>query len=185
MYQEKIKTAKNSMEEFLNFLRSELSKIKTGRANTGLVSNLKVECYGIKTPLKQLATISIPESQMIIIQPYDKNISSEIEKSIQTSELGLNPVNEGNIIRIKIPSLTEERRKEIVSIMNQKLEESRVSIRKAREKTWKEIKDLEVDGAITEDDKYKAQEELNQLVEEYNNKIEELGNKKESEIMSV
>jgi ribosome recycling factor len=185
MYQDIIKSAGKSMEESLEFLKNELSKIRTGRANTELVADISVESYGTKTPLKQLATISVPEPQVIVIQPYDKNTLGEIEKSIQASQLELNPVNDGNVIRINIPPLTEERRKEIVSIMKQKLEETRISIRTVREKGWKEIKDLESSGKITEDDKFKAQEELNKIIENNNEKIEEIGENKEKEILSI
>ena len=185
MYQEKIKEAGKSMEQSIAFLRGELSKIKTGRANTGLVSDLKIKCYGVMTPLQQLATITVPESQMIVIQPYDKNVMGEIEKGIQASDLGLNPVNDGNILRLVIPALTEERRKEIASIMSQKLEEARNSLRTIREKCWKEIKELEDGGSITEDDKYKAQENLNKVIEDFNKEVEEIGKKKETEIMSI
>lgn len=185
MYQEKIKETEKSMKQTIDFLRGELSKIKTGRASTELVSDLKVECYGTMTPLQQLATITIPEPQMIVIQPYDKNVISEIEKGIQSSDLGFNPVNDGDVVRISIPPLTEERRKEIASMMSQKLEESRISLRTVREKCWKEIKELEEGGSITEDDKYKAQEDLNKVIEEYNKEVEEIGKKKETEIMSV
>lgn len=185
MYQNKIKEAEKSMEQSLEFLKGELSKIKTGRASTELVSSLKIDSYGTMTPLQQLATINVPEPQTIVIQPYDKNIISDIEKSIQSSDLGLNPVNDGNVLRISIPPLTEERRKEIVSIMNQKLEEARISLRSLREKCWKEIKELEAGGNITEDDKYKAQEELNKVIEDFNKQVEEIGAKKEEEIMSV
>lgn len=185
MYQERIKDSKSSMEESIQFLKGELIKIRTGRANAELVSDLLVECYGSKTPLKQLATINIPEPQMITIQPYDKSIINDIEKAVQSSQSGLNPVNDGNLVRVNIPPLNEERRKEIVSVMNQKLEESRVAIRSAREKAWKEIKELESGGKITEDDKYKAQEELNKLTEEYTAKIDDLGRSKEEEIMNI
>jgi ribosome recycling factor len=185
MYQEKIKEAEKSMQQSINFLKVELSKVKTGRANTELVSGLRVECYGVMTPLQQLATINVPEPQMIVIKPYDRNILSAIEKSMQTSDLGLNPTNDGNILRIAVPPLTEERRKEIVSLMNQKLEETRISLRTIREKCWKEIKILEDNSSITEDDKYKSQEELNEVIDKYNKKVEEIGNKKESEIMSI
>lgn len=185
MYQEIIKNTEKSMEESFDFLKNELSKIRTGRANIELVSDVSVECYGTKTPLKQLATITAPEPQAIVIQPYDKNTLGDIEKGIQASQLELNPVNDGSVVRINIPPLTEERRKEIVSIMKQKLEESRISIRTVREKGWKEIKELESGGKITEDDKFKAQEDLNKIVEDFNKKIEELGDNKEKEILSI
>jgi ribosome recycling factor len=185
MYQEIIKQTDKSMGESLDFLKNELSKIRTGRASTELVADVSVECYGTKTPLMQLATITAPEPQIIVIQPYDKNTLGDIEKAIQASQLELNPVNDGNVVRLNIPPLTEERRKEIVSIMKQKLEEARISVRTVREKSWKEIKDLESDGNLSEDDKYKAQEELNKKVEDFNKQIEELGEKKEKEILSI
>jgi ribosome recycling factor len=185
MYQEILKKTKVSMEEALEFLKKEFLKIRTGRASTSLVADIVVDYYGAKVPLKQLSTISTPEPNLIVIQPYDKNSLKEIEKAIQLSKLGLTPANDGNLIRISIPPLTEERRKEIVQSLNQRLEESRVSMRNIREESWKEIKTREGKGEITEDDKYKAQDELNKLIEEYNTKINELGEAKEKEIMSI
>lgn len=135
MHQEKINEAQKAMEKTLEFLNKELKKMRSGKANAEMVSDVMVEYYGTKTPLKQLATISTPESQMIVVQPYDKNVMSEIEKAILVSKLDLNPKNEGNILRLSVPPLTEERRKEMVMIMNQKIEESRISIRGAREKS--------------------------------------------------
>lgn len=185
MYQEIIKKTENSMKEALEFLKNDLSKMRAGKANISMISDIVVDYYGSKASLKQLATILTPEPQLIIIQPYDKNSLKNIEKAIQTSKLGLTPTNDGKIIRINIPPLTEERRKEIVQVLNQKLEESRIVLRNIREENWKEIKKLESEGKITEDDKYKAQDELNKLINDYNNKIKELGEAKEREIMQL
>lgn len=185
MYQEMVKKAKISMTKVLEFLKEELLKMRAGRANVSIVADVVVDYYGSKVPLKQLATILAPEPQLIVIQPYDKNSFKDIEKAIQASKLGLTPVNDGKVIRISIPPLTEERRKELVQVLNQKLEESRVSLRNIREENWREIKKLESEGKITEDDKYKAQEELDKLIDEYNQKVKELGETKEREIMKI
>jgi ribosome recycling factor len=185
MYQEIIKKTENSMKEALEFLKKELAKLRVGRANISMVADLVVNYYGSKVPLKQLATISTPEPQLIVVQPYDKNSLKDIEKAIQISKLELTPINDGKIIRISVPPLTEERRKEIVQMLNQKLEELRITLRNIREESWKEIKKLESEGKITEDDKYKAQDELNKLINDYNNKIKELGKAKEKEVMQI
>lgn len=185
MYKDFIDSTKKDCAKALDFLKNELAGLRTGRASKALVENLMVDYYGTKTPLYQLATINVPEAQQIVIQPYDKNSIKDIEKAISSSELGLTPTLEGNIIRITIPPLSEERRKELVSILHQKLEEVRVSIRNHREEAWRKIKEQEAEGSLTEDEKYKAKDELDKLAKEYDGKVDEAGEVKEKEIMTV
>lgn len=185
MYQNIIDSTKKKMEESLDYLEKELAKIRVGKATTALVSEILINYYNTKVPLKQLANITTPEPQMIIIEPFDKNSLEIIQKSIQQSNLNLNPSIEGSIIRIIVPPLTEERRKEIKTILSQKIEEIKGSLRNIREEGWQEIKKLESSGQITEDDKYKAKDELDNLIKEYNGKVEDLRKIKEKEVMRV
>src|SRR5690348_8341775 len=127
----------------IDHLKSELATLRTGRANTSLVEHIEVECYGAKTPLIQMAQITVPEPRMIAIQPYDKTLLKDVEKAIQASNLGINPVNDGNFVRLTIPAMTEERRKEIVKLVSQTAERTRVSVRNIREEIWKEIRSEE------------------------------------------
>ncbi len=136
-------------------------------------------------PLKQLATIQTPEPRSIVIHPWDKNVIKNIEKAISQSKLGLAPVTDEEFIRLKVPPLTEERRRELVKILQEKVEECRVSIRRQREEIWKEIQDLEKEKEISEDDKFKAKDELQKVVDEYNSKLEEIKERKEEEITKV
>lgn len=163
----------------------ELIKLRTGRAHPGLVEGLLVEYYGTQTPLKQMASVTVPEARQILISPWDKGALAQIEAAIRGSELGLNPVNDGSIIRVTLPALTEERRKELVKVLNSKAEEARVSIRSIREEVWKEIQEAEKEGMIGEDDKFRGKDELQKVVDEYNQKIETLREKKEAEVMTV
>jgi ribosome recycling factor len=185
MYQEIIDSTKQDCDKALDYLKKELTTFRTGRASRALVENLMIDYYGTKTPLYQIATINVPETQQIVIQPYDINSIKSTEKAILSSRLGLTPNVQGNIIRIILPPLSEERRKELVSVLHQKLEEVKISMRSHREEAWKEIKNKEAEGTITEDEKYKAKEELDKLVKEYNDKIEEIGQAKEKEIMTI
>ena len=180
-----IENAKIEMEAGLERFRSELGKLRTGRAHSSLVENISVECYGAMTPLKQLATISIPEPRTIAISPWDKNCIKAIETAIVKSGLGFNPNNDGQTVRLNIPALTEETRKEMVKMLNQKAEEARIGVRNSRENAWKEIQQKEEKGELSEDDKFRAKERLQKVVDEYNGKIEEMRTKKEEEIMTI
>lgn len=184
MYKELIENLKPELEKTIEFLRSEFMKIKTSRATPAMVEDIEVECYGQKLPLKQLGSISTPQPRLITIQPWDKSILSEIEKAIR-NQSSLSPVVDGDIIRINIPSLSEEQRKEYVKIINEKTEEARISIRLKREEIWKEIQELERAGEIREDDKFRGKDELQKVIDEHNKKIEEIRKKKEEEIMTV
>lgn len=178
---EKIPSFENAVEHF----KDEVAKIRTGRANPGLVENLMVDYYGVKTPLKQIASIAIPEARQILIQPWDKGSLVQIEAAIRESDLGLNPGNDGLAIRIVLPSLNEERRHDFVKALNTRAEESRIAVRNIREEIWKNIQDLEKSGDISEDDKFFGKDELQKIVDEYNQKLEEVRKKKEEEILTV
>ncbi len=180
-----IESKKPELENAITRFKEELAKLRTGRANPALVENILVECYGSKTLLKQLASISVPEARLITINPWDKSALSAIEAAISASDLGLNPNNDGQIIRLNLPPLNEERRQELVKILNQKAEEARISVRNIREEIWREIQNKEKSGEISEDDKFKGKDKLQEVIDEYNNKIEELRERKEKEIMTV
>lgn len=185
MYNDIINRKKEDLEKAIEYFRNELGKIRTGRANPALVENLLVDYYGAKTPLLQIASINTPEPRLIVIQPWDKGALVAIESAIRESDLNLNPNNDGTLVRINIPMLTEERRKEMVKVLNQKAEEGRIGIRNVREEIWKEIQDAEKKGEMSEDDKFKGKEKLQEIVDEYNKKIEEIRTKKDAEIMTV
>lgn len=165
--------------------KAELKTLRTGRASAQLVEHLEVEYYGTKTPLIQIAQIAVPEPRSITIQPYDKNALKDIEKAIQTSNLGINPINDGTYIRLNIPPMTEERRIELVKVVSQMSEKTRVSIRNIREEIWKEIQKQEKEGKISEDDKIGAKEDLQKMVDKYNEEVKKLAHAKESEIMTI
>lgn len=171
----------NVIEHFL----TELVKLRTGRANAALVEGILVDYYGSKTPLKQIASINIPEPRMIIVQPWDKGSLANIEAAIKKSDLGINPVNDGQVIRLAIPPLNEERRLELSKVLNKMAEESKVSIRNIREDIWKEIQEKEKSGELSEDEKFRGKDILQKVINEYNKKIGEIREKKEKEIMTI
>lgn len=176
---------KKDFEKTIEFLKQEMTNIRTGRATPSLVENLMVDCYGTKTPLIQLASITVPDPKSIVIQPWDKNSLKDIEKAIQGAQLGLNPVNEGNVVRLPIPPLTEERRKELAKLVHQKIESGKVRIRQTREEIWKNLKNAEKEGEISEDDLFGQQKDLQKIVDDYNKKIQEISEVKEKEIMTI
>lgn len=173
------------MDKTIDSLHEEFKKIRSGRANAGLVEGLVVDYYGSRTPLKQLASISVPEPRLIVIQPWDKGALSEIEKSFHKSDLGLNPNNDGKVIRISIPALTEERRKELVKVAKGKAEEARVAIRNIRRDGNEEVKTAEKDGHVSEDVSKKTLEEIQKITDEYIENINKFLDAKEAEIMEV
>jgi ribosome recycling factor len=185
MYQNVINSTRESMEKSLEFFKSELQKIRAGRVHASLVSDLLVDYYGTKTSLKQLATISCPEPRLIVISPFDKNSIKEIEKSVSQSSGGLTCQNDGKIIRVPIPPLTAERREEIASLVSQKLEETKQTLRNLREEAWKQAKEMEEVKKISEDDKFRAKDELDELIDEYNKKAEDLAQKKTEEVVKI
>jgi ribosome recycling factor len=169
----------------LEFFKSDLGSLRTGRATPSLVENVKVESYGVISELMQLAAISLPEPQTIAIKPWDKNILKDIDKALRTCGLNINPVINGDIIRINFPPLTEESRKELVKMLHKKAEEARVAVRGQREKVKEEVVALEKAKEIGEDDKFQALKDLDNLTKEYNDKIKEIVDHKEKEIMTI
>jgi ribosome recycling factor len=176
---------KEDLEKNLNFFKNEISTLSIGRATPHLVEDIAVEYYGTPTPLKQLATIGIPDPRTITIQPFDRGQLKEIEKAINLAQLGLNPNNNGELIRIAVPQPTEERRKELVKHLGKLLENARIGVRNVREEAMKGIKQQEKEGEISEDDRFSAQEEIEKAVKEANARLEEEAKKKENEIMTV
>lgn len=185
MYKDIINKIKPEINKTIEHLKNELGGLQVGRATPALVENIEVDCYGQRLPIKQLGSILNPEPRILLIQPWDKTILKDIEKAISTSRPGLSAAVDGENVRINVASLTEERRKELLAIMSDKLEQARIAIRLRREKAWKEIQDLTREGQIREDDKFRAKDELQKVVDEYNEKIEEMGESKEKEIMTV
>lgn len=185
MYQEILNKLKPDLDKAIDCFKTEIATLRTGRATPALVEDIKVESYGTKILLKQLAVIHAPEPRTIVIQPWDKNVIKDIERAIISFRSGLNLVVDGDMIRINIPSLTEERRRELVKILNQNLEEARISVRQHRDEAWRKIQNLEREGKIREDDKFRAKDELQKIVDCYNTKIQEAGEIKEKEIMTV
>lgn len=169
----------------IEHLKQEMATLRTGRASAGLVENLMVEFYGNPTPLMHMAQISIPEPRSIAIQPYDKSALKDVEKAIQTSNLGINPVNDGIYIRLTIPQMTEERRKELVKIVGQMAEKVRVSVRNIREEIWKELQKMEKDGEISEDELKRGKDDLQKTVDQYNDEIKKMAEVKEKEVMTI
>lgn len=180
-----IEKYKPDYEKACEHLKIEISSLKTGRATPLLVENILVESYGMKMPLKQVASISVPEARSILIEPWDKSIIKEIEKSIVNSNIGLNPVNEGQKLRINIPSLTEEDRKKLVKILNQKVEAAKIVIRGIRDKIRDDIQKMEKAKEIAEDERFRLQKELDEFTGTYNDKLKEIGEKKEEEINRI
>ncbi len=185
MYKDVINDKRKDLDRSIEHFKEELNQLRTGRASAALVENLMVDYYGTKTPLKQMASITIPEARTVAISPWDKSALAAIEKTVRESQLNLNPMNDGQLIRINIPALTEERRKELVKVLNQKAEEARIAIRKHREEVWEEIQNMEKEGMIGEDDKFSGKDELQKAVDEYNKKIEEIRADKEKDILTV
>lgn len=176
---------KIEFEKVIEFLKKELGKLRVGRATPSLVEDIKIDYYGTPTPLKQLATINTPESDLIVISPWDRTVLGVIEKTIASSSLGINPIVDQDIIRLKMPPLTEERRRDIVKLLHKEIEEAKIAIRNAREALREDIKKMVDNEEIAEDERFKKFEEIDKIVKEYNNKIEEIGEGKEKEIMSI
>ena len=185
MIKELMQDASDRMQASISALEDGLSTIRTGRASPVLVEKLMINYYEQQTPLNQLASISIPEPRMIAIRPFDSSTVSEIERSIMASDLGLTPNNDGKIIRLSIPPLTEERRKEITKVVGQRVEEARVSVRNVRRDTQNDLRDFEREKLISEDELENGQKELQKLTDQSVENINELGESKHDEVMHV
>jgi ribosome recycling factor len=182
---ETIKEAETRMKGAIDALELDLTGIRTGRASPALVERLDVEYYGANVPLVQLANISIPEPRSILIRPFDATSLKAIERGILSSDLGLTPNNDGKVIRLNLPPLTEERRRDLVKVVHGRLEESRVAVRNIRRDLMKDLRDFEKEKMISEDDLKKGEEELQKLTDRYTQQIETVGQRKEKEIMEV
>ena len=177
--------AKSSMEKAVRKLRAELQKIRTGRASTALLDGLQVDYYGTPTPLNQLANLSTPDPRLIVVSPYDKGAMGDIEKAILASDLGLTPSNDGKVVRIPIPPLTEERRKELVKHVHRLAEDHKVGVREGRRDALSMLKDLESEGAVPADDRRREEKKIQGLTDDYTKKIDEMTTQKEEEILQV
>jgi ribosome recycling factor len=179
IYQE----TRESMGKSVEALKNELKRIRTGRASLSILDGIKVDYYGTLTPLNQMATLAVPESRLITIQPWDVSVVKDIEKAILKSDLGLTPSSDGKIIRISIPQLTEDRRKELVKVVHKVCEEYKVSVRNFRRDSNELLKSMKKDGEITEDDVFKSQEQVQKITDEHIKLIDECYQEKEKEIL--
>ncbi len=185
MIDELIKEAEPKFQKTVEIMEEEMATIHTGRASVSMVDDIMVDVYGTKNPIKAVATITIPEPRSILIQPWDRSNIQQIESAIRDSDLKLNPVNTGENIRINLPELTEERRKEFVRIAKEKAEAARISIRNIRADVLNAIKKAKTDGEIGEDDMYRGEEDLQKAVDKHNKVIEEILQKKESDLLTI
>lgn len=185
MTKEILEQMNEKMAAGVEAFRRELSKIRTGRASVALLDGLKVDSYGSKVPVNQVATMTVPESRMIVIQPWDPQMISPIEKAIQSSDLGLSPVNDGKVIRLSIPQLTEERRKDLARRLKKLAEEFRVAVRNVRRDTNDHFKKMKKDKEISEDDLFRLQDESQKETDSYIKQIDEIAAAKEKEVMEV
>jgi ribosome recycling factor len=185
MVDELIQDAARRMDKSIEAARNEFNTVRTGRASTALLDRINVDYYGQQTPLKQLATINVPEPRLLTVQPFDPSSLRTIERAIQESDLGLTPSNDGKIIRLPIPQLTEERRKELVRVVRHMAEEGRVAVRNIRRDVMSDLKELAHDGEIGDDDERRAEDRVQKLTDEHVKKIDELLKVKEAEIMEV
>lgn len=180
-----INEARAHMEKAVEAMRREFSGVRTGKASPALLDTVRVDAYGSKMPINQVATVTAPEPRLLIVQPWDKGLMNAIEKGIQQAELGLNPANDGNVIRVPIPALTEERRKDMVKMLHKLAEEGRVAIRHARQEANKELKKKQGAHEISEDDAHRQMDEVQKMTDNYIHKIDELVKGKEAEVMEV
>ncbi len=180
-----LEQAKTRMVDAIEALRREFATVRTGKATPALLDTVRVDAYGSKMPLNQVANVSAPEASLLVIQAYDKSLLADIERAIMTSDLGLNPANDGNLIRVPIPPLNEERRKEYVKLLHHMAEECRVSIRHARRVGNEDIKEAIKEHETGEDEGHRELEEIQKLTDEYSKKIDEMLQLKEKEVMAI
>ena len=181
-HKEIIDKIRPELDKVIGFLDRELAKIRTGKATPSLVEDIEVECFGQKFLLKQLAAISILEPRQILIQPWDKSYLEPIEKAVQQSAIGTSPIADKDLIRLSLPPLSEEYRKNLLKILSEKMEEAKKTIRHWREEAWDKIQEEVKEGKIREDDKFRAKDSLQDLIDEYNQKTEEIGERKKKEL---
>jgi len=183
MLQEIYEDTRQSMDKTISSLNNELKRLRTGRASLSLLDGIRVDYYGTPTPLNQMATLSVPESRLIVIQPWDVSVIKDIEKAILKSDLGLTPSSDGKLIRISVPPLTEERRKQLVKVVHKISEDHKIGIRNTRRDANELIKGLKKDGDVSEDDAFKGQDEVQKITDEFIKLIDELYASKEKEIL--
>ena len=183
MKEEILSELKQRMNNTVEAYKKDLVRLRTGRASTAILDGIKVNCYDTQMPLDQVASLSVPESRLITIKPWDQSIIGEVEKSILKSELGLTPINDGKIIRISIPPLTEERRKDLAKMARRMAEEAKISVRNHRREANEMIKELKNEKEISEDEMYKSQEEVQKVTDEFIKKIDKITAEKEKEII--
>ena len=184
MVEKVYKETREKMDKAIEALKKEQSRIRTGRASISILDGLRVQYYGSLVPLNQVASVAVPESRLITVQPWDIKAIGDIEKAILKSELGLTPVNDGKMIRINIPPLTEERRRDLVKVIKKMAEESRVALRNLRRESNESFKALKKDKAISEDEFFKGQEEVQKITNDYIEKVDHISEEKEKEILS-
>jgi ribosome recycling factor len=180
-----ISQAREHMDKALDAMRREFTTVRTGKASPALLDTVRVDAYGSKMPLNQVANVSAPEPRLLIVQPWDKGLMTAVEKAIKSAELGLNPSSDGSILRVPIPALTEERRKEMVKTLHKMAEEGRVAVRHARQEANKDLKRRETEGEISEDDARREMEQVQKLTDDYIHKVEQLLKAREAEVMEV
>jgi ribosome recycling factor len=180
-----VEDAKRRMDEALDAIRREFATVRTGKATPALLDTVRVDAYGTKLPINQVATVNTPEHSLIVVQPFDKSLIGDIERAIQMADLGLNPANDGYVIRVPIPPLNEERRKEYVKVLHKMAEEGRVSIRHARRVVREELHALVKEHEIGEDEGRRREDALEKLTQDYTEKVDELLKKKEEEVMAI
>ncbi len=185
MIEDVLKETADRMKKSVEALDNDLVNIRTGRASPALVERLQVEYYGTNVPLNQLSTISVPEPRLLVIRPFDPSSLPQIEKAILKSELGLTPANDGKVVRLSIPRLTEERRLELVKMVQKRVEEARVAVRNCRRDGLQDLRDLEKEKLISEDDYYRGKDRMQELTDQYVEETDELGAAKEKQIMEV
>jgi ribosome recycling factor len=176
---------KDDLAKTIEYQKGELAKLRAGRASIDLVENIMVEAYNTKMPLNQLATLSVPEPRLIVVKPWDKSVIKDIENALRKAMSSINPILEGEVIRIPFPAATEERRRELAKELHKIVEETKIKIRRVREAALEEIKTKEDKKEISEDELFRKGDEIQKAVDEYNKKAEDLGNKKEGEIMAI
>ncbi|NTW35596.1 MAG: ribosome recycling factor [Syntrophobacteraceae bacterium] len=177
--------AQDRMQKALENLEQEYRRLRTGRASVSLVDGIRVEYYGTATPLSQLATLTVPEPRTIMIQPWDQSVIGDVEKAILKSELGLTPNNDGKIIRISIPPLTQERRKDLVKVIKKKAEETKVAMRNIRRDANEMLKDLRKEKTLSEDDQFKGQDETQRITDDFIKRVDGVYSVKEKEILEI
>ncbi|MBA7593508.1 Ribosome-recycling factor [subsurface metagenome] len=185
MIEDILSETSTKMGKTIEALRKELAAIRTGRATPSLVDQIKVDYHGAPTPLNQLAAIAVPEARLLVIQPWDRQAHASIEKAILKSGLGLNPTSDGNVIRLRIPLLTEERRRELVRVVRKRVEESRVSVRNTRRSALEEFRELERKKEISQDEQKRAEERLQKLTDSFIEDVERAGREKEVELLET